>query len=62
MSDIPQDVFCELRIGTLLNASQIKVDALDPSQTIDNSWHPSHIRVNRNRPSVYHPVKHFEHL
>lgn len=54
---IPPDVFCELRIGTLLRNAGFEPCSLPREKRVMNSYERSLIQFDPNRPGVYHPVK-----
>lgn len=55
-SRIPQGVFCELRMGTLLRACGFTLTAMPPDLGADNEWRDNLIALS-SRPGLYHPVK-----
>jgi hypothetical protein len=50
-------VFCEFRVGTLLQAAGIRLTALPPERAATVDWTPSSFLFDPATPGIYHPVK-----
>lgn len=56
-SAIPADVYCELRLGTLLRAAGFTLSEYPPETQRMNQWHRDLIVYDADKPGIYHPIK-----
>ena len=54
---IPADVFCELRIGTLLRNTGFEPCSWPAEKQSMNSYDRNLIQFDPDRPGIYHPIK-----
>ncbi|HEU5116039.1 MAG TPA: hypothetical protein VFT74_05115 [Isosphaeraceae bacterium] len=56
-SPIPPNIFCELRLGTVLRACGFTLTELPEPKRRMNSYDSRLITFDANRPGIYHPIK-----
>lgn len=54
---VPQGIFCELRLGTLLRSSGFALTELPEPKRRMNSYDRRLITFDAGRPGIYHPIK-----